>query len=400
MTQTKTLLTGASLGALLAGALWYAADRIDLAALVGPAEASTAPVQAVLPLVDVVAAEARAITRWDEFTGRFVAVDEVAIRARVSGYLDAVHFRAGQIVEKGDLLFTIDPRPFEAALAEADARLAEDRAALRLAETELARQAQLRQQGHVSQSVLDTAVQEAESARAAIAGAAAVVERARLDLGFTEIRSPVTGRISDDAVSAGNLIAAGAGAEALTTVVSLDPIHFVFDATEQQYLEYMRATSDDGLRERAGRTPVAVRLIDEPDFSHTGTIDFVDNRIDRLTGTIRGRAVLPNTDGILTPGMFGRLRLATVENAEAVLIPDEAVGSDQATKFVMVVAADGTVKRREVTLGDRHDTLRIVDAGLTAGEQVVVSGLHMARPGAQVTARLRNGTEVGELAAR
>ncbi|MEO1720913.1 MAG: efflux RND transporter periplasmic adaptor subunit [Pseudomonadota bacterium] len=403
MTQTKTLLTGASLGALFAGALWYSADRIDLSAFVSPAQAAVPPVEASLPVVEVVAAEARAITRWDEFTGRFVAVDEVAIRARVSGHLDAVHFRAGEVVEKGDLLFTIDPRPFEAALAEAEARLAELQAALRLAETELERQTQLRDRGHVSQSVLDVAVQEAESARAAIAGAEATVERAKLDLSFTEIRSPVTGRISDDAVSAGNLIAAGAGSEALTTIVSLDPIHFVFDATEQQYLEYMRASTEDGLRNRAGRTAVEVRLIDEPGFEHSGTIDFVDNRIDRTTGTIRGRAVLKNGDGLLTPGMFGRLRLATAEDEQTVLIPEEAIGSDQAMKFVVVVTADGTVERRSVTIGDRHETLRIVEAGLAPGEQVVVSGLHIARPGAQVTARLRDGDDSGdavELAAR
>ncbi|MEL7140432.1 MAG: efflux RND transporter periplasmic adaptor subunit, partial [Pseudomonadota bacterium] len=212
-----------------------------------------------------------------------------------------------------------------------------------------------------------------------------------------------TGRISDDAVSAGNLIAAGAGSEALTTIVSLDPIHFVFDATEQQYLEYMRASTEDGLRNRAGRTAVEVRLIDEPGFEHSGTIDFVDNRIDRTTGTIRGRAVLKNGDGLLTPGMFGRLRLATAEDEQTVLIPEEAIGSDQAMKFVVVVTADGTVERRSVTLGDRHETLRIVEAGLAPGEQVVVSGLHIARPGAQVTARLRDGDDSGdavELAAR
>ncbi|MEM9764135.1 MAG: efflux RND transporter periplasmic adaptor subunit [Pseudomonadota bacterium] len=389
MTNTKTLLTGASLGALFAGALWYTADKIDLPALVSEAEASVPAAEAPPPSVDVVAAAAQQVTRWDEFTGRFEAVDEVAIRARVSGHLDAVHFRAGEVVEKGDLLFTIDPRPFEAAVVEAEARLAEARAALTLAENELARQSQLQARGHVSQSVLDAAVQEASAATARIAAAEASLESARLDLGFTRIHAPVTGRISDDAVSAGNLIAAGAGAEVLTTIVSLDPIHFVFDASEQQYLEYMRATAESGLRATAGQTRVAVRLIDEPDFAHEGSIDFVDNRIDRATGTIRGRAVLANGDGVLTPGMFGRLRLATAENAETVLIPEEAIGSDQGTKFAMVVTADGTVARRVLTLGDRHEGLRIVEAGIEAGEQVVVSGLHFARPGATVTANLR-----------
>ncbi|MEM6680427.1 MAG: efflux RND transporter periplasmic adaptor subunit, partial [Pseudomonadota bacterium] len=353
------------------------------------AEASVPAAVAPPPSVDVVAALSREITRWDEFTGRFEAVDEVAIRARVSGHLDAVHFRAGEVVEKGDLLFTIDPRPFEAAVAEAEARLAEARASLTLAENELARQSQLQARGHVSQAVLDAAVEEATAAEARIAAAEAALVSARLNLGFTQIHAPVTGRISDDAISAGNLIAAGAGAEVLTTIVSLDPIHFVFDASEQQYLEYMRATAESGLRATAGETRVAVRLIDEPDFAHEGRIDFVDNQIDRATGTIRGRAVLPNDDGVLTPGMFGRLRLATAENAETVLIPEEAVGSDQGTKFAMVVSAAGTVERRILALGDRHEGLRIVEAGIEAGDQVVVSGLHIARPGATVTANLR-----------
>ncbi|MEM6973846.1 MAG: efflux RND transporter periplasmic adaptor subunit [Pseudomonadota bacterium] len=396
-----TLLTGAALGALIAGGLWYGASRITPPNFIATAEASTAAAPA--PTVDVVRAEARVVTEWDEFTGRFQAVDEVAIRARVSGYLDAVHFEAGQVVEKGDLLFTIDPRPFEAALAEAEARLAEAEAAAELADTELTRAERLRAGGHVAQSVLDTRAQEAASAAASIAAAEAAVERARLDLGFTEIHAPVTGRISDDAVSPGNLIAAGAGAEALTTVVSLDPIHFVFDATEGQYLEYLRATETEGLRSRAGETPVAVRLIDEVDFAHPGTIDFVDNRIDRATGTIRGRAVLQNDDGVLTPGMFGRLRLATAIDTTRVVIPETAIGSDQAARFVLVVDEAGTVHRRAVELGDRLTvpgavTARVVTAGIAPGEQVITGGLHMARPGATVTARLDdavdNGTEV------
>ncbi|MEM1344648.1 MAG: efflux RND transporter periplasmic adaptor subunit [Pseudomonadota bacterium] len=398
MTQTTPLLTGVSLGALFAGALWYASERVDLPALVTPAQASVPAAAAALPSVEAVYAESRAITRWDAFTGRFEAVDEVAIRARVAGHLDAVHFRAGQIVEKGDLLFTIDPRPFEAALSEAEARLSEVRAALKLAETDLERQSRLRRQGHVSQSVLDRAVQQAEGARAGIAGAEAAVERARLDLSFTRIHAPVTGRISDDGVSAGNLIAAGAGSAVLTTIVSLDPIHFVFDATERQYLEYIRATEASGLRARAGQTPVAVRLIDEADFDHQGTIDFVDNRIDRATGTIRGRAVLDNADGVLTPGMFGRLRLATAQDAETVLVPEEAIGSDQNTKYVLVVAGDGTVERRRVVLGERHEGLRIIAEGLSPGETVVTSGLHIARPGTRVAARI--DAPVKQIAAR
>ncbi|MEM7745655.1 MAG: efflux RND transporter periplasmic adaptor subunit [Pseudomonadota bacterium] len=388
MLNARTLLTGVSIGALLASTLWYAAERIDLPSLVSQANAEAPAAAPPPPTVDVVAASARSIVEWDEFAGRFQAADEVQIRSRISGYLEDVHFQPGQLVEAGDLLFTIDARPFQAALAEAEARLKEARAAASLAETELARAQQLRDGGHISASVMDARAQEAASAEASIAAAAAVVEQARLNLGYTEIHAPVTGRISDDAVSPGNLIAAGASAVALTTIVSIDPIHFVFDATEQQYLEYVRATRVDGLRDRARQTPVAVSLIDEPGFAHEGTIDFVDNQIDRLTGTIRGRAVFDNSDGVLTPGMFGRLRLATAQDVDRVLIPERAIGSDQSTKFVWVVMDSGTVTRRLVELGDQHEGLRIVLSGVQAGDQVVVGGLHMLGEGAPVTARV------------
>lgn len=387
MPKSSKLFAGVALAVFYGAGAWYAGERISDMQFVASVEASAPAQEAPLPVVDVVAAKVRSITEWDEFTGRFEAVDEVSIRARVSGYLDEVHFEPGDVVEKGDLLFTIDARPFETALAEAEARLSEARAAARLAEKELERAEQLIENGHTSRSVLDERIHEAEIAAASIAAAEAAVSRAKLDLGFTKIHAPVTGRISDDFVSPGNLIAAGAGSVALTTIVSLDPIHFVFDASEQQYLEYMRASASSGLRETAGKTPVDVRLIDEGDFAHAGTIDFIDNRIDRSTGTIRGRAVFENTDGVLTPGMFGRLRLATAEDASRVLIPERAIGSDQTTKFVWVVDETGAVARRTVTLGDQYADERVVE-GLSEGEQVVVTGLHIVGPGAQVTARL------------
>jgi len=387
MPKSSKLFAGVALAVFYGAGAWYAGERISDMQFVASVEASAPAQEAPLPVVDVVAAKARAITEWDEFTGRFEAVDEVSIRARVSGYLDAVHFEPGDVVEKGDLLFTIDARPFETALAEAEAGLSEARAAANLAEKELERAERLIQNGHTSQSVLDERVHEAEIAKASIAAAEAAVSRARLDLGFTKIHAPVSGRISDDFVSPGNLIAAGAGSDALTTIVSLDPIHFVFDASEQQYLEYMRASASSGFRETAGKTPVALRLVDEADFAHDGAIDFIDNRIDRSTGTIRGRAVFENTDGVLTPGMFGRLRLATAEDAQRILVPERAIGSDQTTKFVWVVDDTGSVSRRSVTLRDRHANDRVVE-GLSAGEHVIVSGLHMVGAGAQVTARL------------
>lgn len=404
MAKQTSLFSGVAIGAVLTTGAWYASTQYDFtalmsSALIGTAEASVSAAPAPAPTVDVIRAEARSITEWDEFIGRFEAVDEVSIRARVTGHLDQVHFEAGEVVEKGDLLFTIDPRPYETALVEAQARVAEAMAAADLAQTELARALELSERGHVSQSVLDSRQQDADIANAAIASAQAAVARAQLNLDFTQIHAPVTGRISDDYVSQGNLVSAGATAVPLTTIVSLDPIHFVFDATEQQYLEYMRASETVAFRDAAGQMPVAVQLIDEVDFGHEGRIDFIDNSLDRATGTIRGRAVLDNDSGTLTPGMFGRMRMATALNSERVLIPDRAIGSDQATKFVWTVGADGTVTRRDVRLGDQHDGLRIVD-GVAAGDQIVVSSLHMMGPGAQVTANILNDGEQLEVASR
>ena len=399
MANQTSLFSGVAIGAVLAAGAWYGSSQVDLAGLVRPAEASAAPQEMQAPTVDVFTAERRTITEWDEFTGRFEPVDEVAIRARVSGYLEAVYFQPGDVVQKGELLFSIDPRPYQTALAEAQARVTEAKAAAELAQSELERAAQLSDNGHISQSVLDSRLQDAAIAEASIASAQAAVDRARLELGFTQIHAPVTGRISDDFVSRGNLISAGAASDALTTIVSLDPIHFVFDATEQQFLDYIRANENTGFRAAAATLPVAVQLVDEADFAHEGRIDFIDNQLDRATGTIRGRAVLDNPNGTLTPGMFGRMRLATDTDSERVLIPDRAIGSDQATKFVMTVDAEGTVARREVTLHDQHDGLRIVD-GLAGGEQVIVTGLHMVAPGAQVAVRSHDISENTDIAMR
>lgn len=399
MANQTSLFSGVAIGAVLAAGTWYGSTQVDIPNLVSSAEASVSPQEAQAPTVDVFTAERRSITEWDEYTGRFEPVDEVEIRARVSGYLDAVHFQPGDIVQEGELLFSIDPRPYQTALAEAEARVTEAKAEAQLAQTELERAQRLSGNGHISQSVLDSRLQDAAIAEASIVSAKAAVDRALLELGFTQIYAPVTGRISDDFVSPGNLISAGAASDALTTIVSLDPIHFVFDATEQQFLNYVRANEDTGFRNTAGRLPVAVQLVDETDFGHEGRIDFIDNQLDRATGTIRGRAVLKNPNGTLTPGMFGRMRLATDTDSERVLIPDRAIGSDQATKFVMTVDADGTVARRDVTLHDQHDGLRIVD-GLSGGEHVIVTGLHMVAPGAQVAVRHQGTSDNTDIAMR
>lgn len=399
MADKGSLFSGIAIGAVVAGGLWYGANKVELIGFVGTAEASAPASTQQVPTVEVFPAEARKFTVWDEFTGRFEAVDEVSIRARVSGHLDKVHFASGQIVQKGDLLFSIDRRPYEALLSEAEARLAEAQAAAKLSQSELERAERLSEQGHISRSALDTRRQNAAIARASIASAKAAIDRARLDLEFTQIRAPVTGRVSDDFVSEGNLISAGSGSAPLTTIVSIDPIHFVFDVTEHQYLEYMRLHKNTGFRGAASDLPVEIKLSDGTGFNYAGKIDFVDNRLDRGTGTLRGHAVLGNEAGVLMPGMFGRMRLATVSGAEGIVIPDLAINSDQSAKYVWTVDAEGKVARRDVTPHDRQNGLRIVD-GLEQGEQVVVSGLHMVAAGAQVQVRSSPNAETTDLAIR
>ncbi len=383
--RTPFLITAAA-GTVALGAWAYVSGDLTTFSLATPAEATGTPAEPPRPEVGVVRPVRRNLATFDDFTGRFEAVKEVAIHPRVSGQLEEIHFTSGEIVQAGDLLFTLDARPYVAAVAEAEARLQEARANLRLAETELARQRTLEERGIASRSTLDSANESAEAARAMIAGAQAAVTQAQLDLEFTEIRAPISGRISDEAVSVGNLIAAGAASQVLTTIVSVNPIHFIFDATEAQFLEYQRAAKGADMRSEAGQRQVSAQLIDEAAFTHKGRIDFIDNRIDRASGTIRGRAVFDNHEGILTPGMFARLRLETSEKAAQLLVPDRAIGSAQAEKFVLVVNGEGTIERRSVVVGDIVDGLRVV-AGLFPEDQVVVDSLHMVGPGAQVRTR-------------
>lgn len=383
--RTPFLITAAA-GTVALGAWVFGAGDIPSLFLASPAEATGTPPEPFRPEVGVVQPVSRNLATFDEFTGRFEAVNEVALHPRVSGQLEEIHFTSGEIVQAGDLLFTLDQRPFKAAVAEAEAHLQEARASLRLAETELARQRTLEERGIASRSTLDSAAEAAEAARAMIAGAEAAVTQARLDLEFTEIRAPISGRISDEAVSVGNLIVSGTAGEALTTIVSVNPIHFTFDATEAQFLEYQRAAKGADMRSEAGLRAVTAQLIDEVEFAHKGRIDFIDNRIDRASGTIRGRAVFDNHDGLLTPGMFARLRMETAEEQAQLLVPDQAIGSAQAERFVLIATPEGKVERRVVRPGEMVDGLRVV-AGLAPQDQVIVDSLHMVGPGAEVRIR-------------
>jgi RND family efflux transporter MFP subunit len=344
---------------------------------------------AAAPAVTVSEPVRRRLTEWDEYTGRFAAVERVEVRPRVAGTLDAVHFTDGALVRSGDRLFTIDPRPYEATVASAQAALAQAQARLVFARGEVERARELRRTDAVPARTYDQRQQELQVAQAEILSAEASLQRARLDLDFTEIRSPVSGRVGRAIVRPGNLVAGGAGAgEAtlLTTVVSLDPIHLYFDADQTAYLRYQRLAREGfrpSSRERAN--PVRAALSDEQGWPHDGRMDFVDNEIDGGTGTIRGRAVFPNPGMLLTPGMFARLRLAGSAEHDALLLPQAALGTDQGRRFVYVVEGDGTARQQEVRLGPVVDGLQIVREGLRAEDRVVVNGLQRVRPGSRVT---------------
>jgi len=333
----------------------------------------------------------KTITEWDEYTGRFEALATVDVRARVSGFIDSIHFNDGQIVKQGDLLFVIDPRPYRFAVEQAKADVERAQSKLEIATSDVERAAPLVRSQTLSGREFDTRKSVQRDAAGAVGSAEATLKQAELNLEWTEVHAPIGGRISDKRVDAGNLVTGGTtGTTLLTSIVTLDPIHFSFDASEADFIRYLRlAKAGTRPSSRDVQNPVAVRLADEADYKHTGQMDFVDNVVNARTGTIRGRAIFDNKDGLLTPGFFGRLRLfgGTVD---ALLIPDGAIASDQASKIVFTVADDGTVGTKKVELGPIVDGLRVVRSGLTANDRIVVEGLARAHPGQKVTPE--NGT--------
>jgi len=350
--------------------------------------ASDFGVAQTVPTVTVTQPIAKRVTNWEEYSGRFVAVETVEIRARVSGFIDKVHFRDGQIIKAGDPLFTIDPRPFEIAVESARAELARANAQVELAENEIERATPLARTGTMTQRDYDQRRANQSVARAQFQAAQASQRLALLNLEWTEVRTPIAGRISDKRVDVGNLVTGGqTGATLLTTIVSLDPIHFTFDVSESDYLRYSRLFAS-GARPSSRETanPVQVKLADEREWTRTGTMNFVDNQLNPRSGTLRGRAVVQNPDGFLTPGIFARLRLFGGE-IDALLIPDSAVISDQTRKIVFVIGSDGVVQARPVELGAIIDGLRVVQAGLTRDDLIAVDGLAnpAVRPGAKVS---------------
>jgi multidrug efflux system membrane fusion protein len=363
--------------------------------LFGCGEAPKAPPAPPPPTVTVAKPVERAVVDQDEYVGRFVPVNSVEIRARVSGYLDRVAFRDGQIVKQGDLLFTIDKRPFQNALDQARANLAQTKANAAFTEADLNRGQQLVRDKTITEQALDQRMQAAKSAQASVAGSEAAVRQAELDLQFTELRAPVDGRIGDRRVSPGNLVTGGLSGNTslLATIVSLDPIRFEFTFDEASYLRYERLRGGGkDVTGREGSVIVDLRLIDEKDFVHRGYLDFVDNVIDRSSGTIRGRAVFSNPNSIFTPGMFGRIRVPGSPTYQALLIPDSAIGTEQVRKYVLAVNNDNVAVQKYVTLGQLSDGLRVIKDGIAADDRIIVNGLMRARNGVKVTPQEQNAT--------
>jgi RND family efflux transporter MFP subunit len=331
---------------------------------------------------------AKRIPRWDEFTGRFEPMEQVEVRPRVSGFIDQIHFKDGQMVQKDDVLFTIDPRPYQIALDSAKADVMKAKAQTVFASADYERGEQLVASRTVPVKELDQRRANLDTATAAAQSADAALRNADLNLQWTQVRAPLGGRISDRKVDVGNLVAGGQGTTTtlLTTIVRLDPIYFVFDASEADYLRYARLALTGGrASSRDAPTPVQVNLADETDWPHRGVMNFVDNRLASRSGTIRGRAVLDNKDLFLTPGTFGRARLFGGD-IDALLIPDQAISSDQASKVVMTVGPDNKVVPKPVVLGPIAEGLRVIVSGLMASDQVVISGIAnpFVKPGAIV----------------
>jgi RND family efflux transporter MFP subunit len=370
-------------------------------------EAAQPQAAAQLPQVTVASAISRKVTDSSEFTGRFEAVERVEVRPRVSGYISSVNFKEGSEVRKGDVLFVIDPRPYQAERDKAAAGLAQARSQLALAKSERERATKLLGQHALSQEEYDTRTAGNEQAEANVEAAKAALDSAALNLEFTRVTAPISGRISRALVTAGNFVTNGQ--TSLTTLVSLDPIYVTFDGDEQEYLKSIKLaheatanlhdgqTYETALGAHEARSPVQVGLANEGGYPHQGFMVFVDNALDPTTGTIRSRALLENHAREFTPGLFARIRLLGSSQHDAVLVNDSAVGTDQTVRYVLVVGKDNKVEYRPVQLGPVVDGLRVVQSGLASGETIVVNGLQRVRPGAQVAPqRVAMGERPGE----
>src|SRR2546425_11380708 len=347
---------------------------------------ASAPSQGPLP-VNVVTTIEKEVNEWDEFTGRLDPVESVDIRPRVSGYITEIHFEAGAIVKKGDLLYVIDPRPYQADFDRAKAEVDRMDAQLKLAQIELNRSKELRDKNTISASEFDQKAATFQGSVAAKSSAEAAKNSAALNLEFTQVKSPIDGRVSDQRITVGNLVQPGAGPESvLTTVMSVDPIYAKVDADENAVLKYVKL-SNEGKRvsARTAKIPAWIELGNETDFPHEGYVDFVDNRLDPGTGTIRARVVLKNWNpNFITPGFFTRVRVAGATPYRAALVADKVISSQQGLKYAFVVKPDNTVERRNLETGSLFEGKRIVKSGLKDGDKVVSTRLQLLQAGMKV----------------
>jgi len=385
---------------LATGATIIALSLAVSSILSGCRSEATAQAAPPAPQVSVAAVIEREVVESDEFTGRLEAVESVEVRPRVNGYIDSVNFSEGSVVHKGDLLFVIDPRPYRADLARAEADLVRAVARAELTDSDVARSEKLLKIKAVSQEEYDQHANSAREAAANVAGARAALETARLNIEFTRVTSPITGRISKAVVTTGNLVSGGGStATLLTTIVSIHPIYVSFDGDEQVYLKYGElARRGNGNAKPQAANAVQMGLSNEEGYPHNGSMTFVDNQIDPRTGTIRARASFDNENGFLTPGLFARVKLLGHNSYRAILVDDRAIGTDQSQKFVYVVDAGNKVSYRTVKVGRQTDGLRIVSEGLSPGENVIVNGVQRVRPGAIVNPQTvaMDARELGE----
>lgn len=364
--------------ALLLAAGVAAASITGFVATQGHADAPVAAAAPPPTEVDVAPVVARKITDWQSYSGRLEAVDRVEVRPQVSGAITAVHFRNGALVKKGDVLFTIDPRPHVAEVARAEAQVAAAQSAVRFTAADLDRAQRLVQNATISRQSLDEKDNGAREAAANLKAAQAALDLARIDLEHTQVTAPISGRVSRAEFTTGNVVAAGASAAPLTTLVSVSPIYASFDVDEQTYLRHIASVKD------TADVPVQLGLANESGYSRNGTVEHVDNRLDAVSGTIRVRAKFDNADGVMVPGLYARIKVGGSVPHDALMVEDRAINTDQDKKFVLVVDAENTVQYRPITPGPSQNGLRVVTSGLAAGERIVVNGTQHARPGARI----------------
>lgn len=374
--RRKVVAVAAAL--LVAGAAGIAISHGKDATPIASAHAADAPPPAPAAQVDVATVVAKQVSEWQSYSGRLEAVDKVDIRPLVPGRIVAVHFQDGALVKKGEVLFTIDPKPFQAEVDRADAQLAAAQAKAAHAASESARADRLLEGNAIAKRDFDERQNAARESAADVKAARAALDAAKVNLSYTQLVAPVAGRVSRAELTVGNVVSTGANAPLLTTLVSVSPMYASFSVDEQTYLRYLHSST---------KAPVSLGLANEQGYSREGAVVSVDNRLDTTSGTIRVRAAFDNTDGSLVPGLYARVKVGGAKSRAAVLVDDSAVGTDQSKKFVLVVDSEDKAQYREVKLGNLHEGLRIIESGLKDGERIVVNGIQRVRPGEKVSAK-------------